>query len=181
VFAIFIVTYTFINDDVYSYSKRSSFNFAIGKNTPLLKYMLRVDWHIINGEYFPTKLPDFNYIWSRGDTVISKAPSTIVSGLTKDKGITSFDVKTNAPDSLELPLVYYKGYTAEINAERLPVGESSHGLVQIPVNGNEQGYVKVRYSGTIIQRISYCVSVVSIILLCLYIYRGFFRKKFCIL
>ncbi|GAB6121886.1 6-pyruvoyl-tetrahydropterin synthase-related protein [Dysgonomonas termitidis] len=183
VFVTFVFIYTIIDNDAYSYSERRGYKYTIGKDTPLREQLqqyskkdsLLVYWRVAGGEYFPTKLPGFDYIWSRGDTVKSKNAATSISGFSKNKGITSLDVDVYIPDSLELPLVYYKGYAAEMDGKRLPVSESSKGLVQIPVD--KQGHVKVWYNGTIIQRISYCVSIISIIILCLYIFRDFFRKK----
>lgn len=187
VFAVFVFTYTIIDNDAYSYNERRGYKYTVGKDTPLREQLqmhskkdsLLVYWRVAEGEYFPTKLSSFGYIWSRGDTVKSKNTTTSISGFRKNKGITSLDVDIYIADSLELPLVYYKGYAAEIDGKRIPVSESSKGLVQIPVY--KQGHVKVWYNGTIIQRISYCVSIISIVILCLYIFRDFFRKKFRIL
>ncbi|MFT4224532.1 hypothetical protein [Dysgonomonas sp.] len=179
VFVIFVFTYTIVDDNAYSYSGRRCFNFTIGKETPLREQSLFGHFHYAGGEYFPTKLPSPDYVWSRGDTVKSKNAATSISEFSKNKGITSFDVDIHIPDRLELPLLYYKGYMAEIDGKRIPVSESPKGLVQIPVE--KQGHVKVWYNGTIIQRISYCVSIISIILLCLYIFRESFQKKFRIL
>lgn len=187
VFAVFVFTYTIIDNDAYSYSERRGYKYTVGKDTPLREQLqmhskkdsLLVYWRVAGREYFPTKLSSFDYIWSRGDTVKSKNVTTSISGFRKNKGTTSLDVDVYIPDSLELPLVYYKGYAAEIDGKRLPVNESSKGLVQIPVY--KQGHVKVWYNGTIIQRISYCLSIISIVILCLYIFRDFFRKKFRIL
>jgi hypothetical protein len=129
-------------------------------------------YHIINGEYLPAKLPSLTYIRDRRDSISVKNVSSNISGLKRGKAILEFTVTIAEADSLTLPLIYYKGYTALLNNKKLPVTQSIHGLVQIPVN--ETGEVKVYYEGTIIQRVSFCISILAIFALCIF---SFIQKR----
>jgi uncharacterized membrane protein YfhO len=128
-------------------------------------------------EYVPYRVPgtqgyppSLKYVEARGDTVVAGNSNTHISNLVKDKGITRFDVSPASPDSLELPLFYYKGYRAELNGHEVAVEQSQHGLIQL--NVAEPGHVKVYYGGTAIQKWSYYVSIAGIIIfivaVCLY-------------
>ena len=82
--------------------------------------------------------------------------------------VTAFNLNATNGEALELPLIYYKGYTASFDGKAIPVSESDNGLVQL--SGNQSGRVEVYYGGTIIQRISLCITVLSILSLCIFIF-----------
>ena len=83
-------------------------------------------------------------------------------------GITSFDISINSNEVTELPLIYYKGYTATLNDKEVPVKESENGLVQLPVE--QSGHIQVYYGGTVIQKISYFITLAGIFATCIYIF-----------
>ena len=91
----------------------------------------------------------------------------------KEKGIISFNIETETPAKIELPLVYYKGYKA-INAEskEFPIEESDHGLVE--VSADKSTGIKVYYEGTLVQKVSWYSSLFSIFILIGYI---FYQRK----
>jgi len=125
----------------------------------------------LNGaEYVPEKVPSGYYIQSRGDSVEIMNKKAQIMNFDRDKNILHIDVITNEPDSLELPLFFYKGYAAQLNDKEIPVSESGNGLIQIPVD--ESGSVKVYYKGTTIQKISWFTTIISIFVLCIYIFVG---------
>ena len=133
------------------------------------------DYHLGGMEYFPNKVPSIEFISERGNKVITSNPDTEVTRLEKSRGTTSFNLKTNGnKETVELPLVYYKGYTAILDNEEITVSESANGLVEI--SANNSGFVKVYYGGTAIQKISWFISLISIIGLCIYIF-AYTRKK----
>jgi len=127
-------------------------------------------------EYFPTSMPYPDpFIPNRKDSVISQTGETAVSDFVRNKYITEFNINTNAKDSLELPLIYYKGYSVTLNGNELPVGESRHGLVQIQVD--QSGRVEAWYKGTLIQKLSFYTTILSIFVLCVYVYLQRKKKK----
>ncbi|WP_156032770.1 hypothetical protein [Prevotella sp. 10(H)] len=122
----------------------------------------------LNGaEYVPDRIESAYHILFRGDTIVSIDGKAKAENQQREKSVLNINVNTQDADSLELPLFYYKGYTAEIDNETLPVRQSKNGLVQIPVDKSED--VKVYYKGTIIQKVSYCISILAIFALCIYI------------
>ncbi|MDR1504706.1 MAG: hypothetical protein LBT43_19835 [Prevotella sp.] len=130
-------------------------------------------YHLIGLEYLPVKVPSIEYLIERGDSV--KSDHSNISNLERDKAVITFHTETNRTDNLELPLIYYKGYTAKLNGENISVSESDNGLVQIPVN--KSGDIKVYYGGTIIQKLSWIITLLSILSLCVYIFLSKKKEK----
>lgn len=126
--------------------------------------------YIIAGmEYYPSRLPyPHPFIKERKDSVISQTKGTEVSGFVRNNFKIEFDIEAAGQDSLELPLLYYKGYTALLNKKETPATESKHGLVQVPVD--QSGRVEAYYKGTLIQKISLYITILSIFVLCIYIF-----------
>lgn len=95
-------------------------------------------------------------------------------GTTIIVSINSDDVKT-----VQVPLIYYIGYTAEYmdsdgHITNLKVqGTDDCGLCEVNIP-NKQGTLKVYYKGTALQKISLCLSIISVIGLIAYI---IFRKR----
>jgi len=130
-------------------------------------------YNLIGMEYMPAKVPSLEYPNDRGDTIISKQGYSDISDFKRKESIISFNKQSDKDDELELPLLYYKGYAAYIGNQSLLVKESDNGLVEITVN--ESGNVKVYYKGTIIQKLGFYITILSAILLCIYIF--VYRKK----
>jgi uncharacterized membrane protein len=126
-------------------------------------------------EYVPAKVESGEYIDARRDRVDSKYKETQVSDFKRNKRVVNLNIKLadNKPEAIEVPLLYYKGYSATINGKETPVGESKNGLVEL-THVDESGTIEVAYTGTTIQKVSTILSMVSIILLCAYI---FFTKR----
>lgn len=134
------------------------------------------NFYYLNGaEYVPDKMESAYHILFRGDSVISLQDNVEVISHERDKEVLNVAIEVHHPDSLELPLLYYKGYAAALNDKSLPVTQSNRGLVQIPVD--DSGNVKVYYKGTIIQKVSYYISIVGIFALCIYIFLQRRRKS----
>ena len=127
-------------------------------------------------EYLPAKIKSPEELLSqRKDSVKSASEKVEISSLNRNKGVLSFDITAANADVLELPLIYYKGYDITLNGKELPVTESENGLINIPVD--QSGRIEAYYAGTIIQTISFCITALSIIALCIYIYISRKRRK----
>jgi hypothetical protein len=122
---------------------------------------------VIGAEYLPIKVPSVKWIEERGDVVTSAHNTAKISQLERRKDGLSFALKTNQKDVLELPLIYYKGYRAELNGEELSVGESKNGLLE--VTAAQSGKVTVYYAGTVVQKISVWITILSLLALIGYI------------
>jgi hypothetical protein len=130
-------------------------------------------YHMGGLEYAPDKVPNIEYIRKRGNVAIAGRQEVGLSEVNKMNGVTRLSVATTSATTIELPLIYYKGYAATIDAKSIPVEESSRGLVQI--SADRSGSVKVYYEGTIVQKVSWYITIVSIFVLCVYIFTG--RRK----
>ncbi|MDR2954599.1 MAG: hypothetical protein LBV43_05920 [Prevotella sp.] len=140
-------------------------------NSKNFSSMFNDNW---SAEYVPRKVPSIAYIKQRGDSVKTQNSNTIISDFNKKDGITVFHIETNVAEKVELPLFYYKGYNAQIDNKDIPVKESENGLVEI--SPEKSGNIRVHYTGTFIQKISLPISLIAILVLCVYIYI-FHRKK----
>ena len=70
----------------------------------------------------------------------------------------------NTSSCYEIPLIYYKGYSATIiengKTKSLKVMQADNGKVKVVTNG-KTGKVKVWYSGTTIQNLTFPISVIG--------------------
>jgi hypothetical protein len=126
------------------------------------------NYHMAGIEYVPVKVPSMKYIAQRGNSVGKRGENTKITDFARHKGVITFDISTSNNEKLELPLIYYKGYTAELSDKKLPVSGTENGLVQVDIE--HSGHVKVYYGGTIVQKISWYITIVSIFALCVYIF-----------
>lgn len=133
-------------------------------------------------EYLPLRLqsgsPSYWYLFKEGHRLEIKAShaDTEIRNFERSKSEVRFSVDTwGRTDSIEIPLLYYKGYSASFNKKSIPVSQSSHGLVETTVNG--RGEVIVDFTGTFIQRYSFYVSVFGFLMVLFYAYYPIERKK----
>lgn len=133
------------------------------------------DYHLGGLEYIPSKVSSIEYIHNRGNNIETILEGANISGFNKINGIINFGISTTRETSFELPLIYYKGYKAELNDKEIPISESGNGLVQITIDN--PGYVKVYYAGTAVQKLGFFLTLLSIIGLCIYIFLSTNRNK----
>lgn len=130
-------------------------------------------YHLIGQEYLPTKVQSLEFIHSRGLSVTAKNETTQIVNLARNGKYTTFDVQVDERDMIELPLIYYLGYSATLNEKDISIEQSDNGLIQIPVD--QSGMVEAYYKGTTVQWSSFGLTILAILALGGYII--FFRKK----
>lgn len=141
---------------------------------------------MIGGEYLPARLPSNNfeykdpevyndYLHERGKIIEWKKNSNQIENFTKDKGHITFEAKITEKDVFELPLVYYIGYQTYLNGELIPYQQSENGLMELSLT--ESGKVEVIYVGTTIQKISYYTTILSVLLLIMFIFYAKYKQK----
>ena len=124
-------------------------------------------------EYFP-KNQTVDVIKEKGQNIDALNSTTTISDITRKNGYINFNIATSSKEIVELPLTYYKGYTAQLNRpqakmpKELVVQESKRGLVEVPIS--ESGNITVKFSGTHLQKYSIYITLISAILLIMYIY-----------
>ncbi|HMM02803.1 MULTISPECIES: 6-pyruvoyl-tetrahydropterin synthase-related protein [unclassified Dysgonomonas] len=130
------------------------------------------DYHLGGLEYIPSAVPSIEYLHQRGDSIGTFYEGTSITNFRRIKGVTSFDINATGnigSETLELPLIYYKGYVVKQDNEKIPpVGESKNGLVEILID--KPGHITVYYGGTPIQKLSWIITLLSILGLCFYIF-----------
>lgn len=151
------------------------------KETRVIEPSFKNGYWLYGGDYVPSKAPNTKEFFAeRGNDSIYKIhASTKIENYKRELRILKFDIKefesNKLAENLELPLIYYKGYKAEINDKELPIEQSQNGLILIPIS--ETGHVKVYFGGTIIQKVSPYITLITIILLSGYIIRDNRKKK----
>ena len=122
-------------------------------------------------EYLPSKaFNNINYIANRNQEPIIQTGNCNITESNKNKLDIIFNVNNVTEETkIELPFIYYAGYSANINGEELEVSESNQGFVQITIKQGQEGKVEVKYKGTLIYYISLIISVIGSIGFIIYI------------
>ena len=125
-------------------------------------------YHLGGLEYIPDRVPSVEFLHQRGDSVKSNYAGMQISDFKRSGRVTTFNLNTTNGEALELPLIYYKGYTASLDGKAIPVSESDNVLVQL--SHIQSGGVEVYYGGTLVQKLSFYITILSIFVLCSYIF-----------
>lgn len=127
-----------------------------------------VDREVGNGEYLPDSVDKTNLDLELYN--INDKEHKIE--FTRNNSTVEFEYNLNENDfELNVPLIYYKGYVASIkdnngNTTKLEVIQNKeNGEVLIKSDKNLSGIVTVEYKMTIIQKISYIISIISFIII----------------
>lgn len=164
---VMIVMMIVMTSTAYNYRGTNTYNEYMSKNIEILKknkyYLGASD----EAEYFPIPV-SINSIENRQDTIVKKYPSTNITNITRVNTNMSFYMTLKEHELAELPLVYYKGYYAKLNGKEIPIRKSKDGFIEIPIE--QSGNVEVEFSGTPIQKYSIYITLISALLLIIYIY-----------
>lgn len=79
-----------------------------------------------------------------------------------NKNIYNIDIDGNS-EFVKLPITYYKGYSVYYKDKELITRKSDDGLIEVFVPNGKQT-ITVKYTGTIIQKISIIISIIGIVL-----------------
>lgn len=133
------------------------------------------NYGMMGAEYLPSKIPNANTFFANraNDSVRAITGKTNILGFERKNRVINLEVITESNDSIELPLIYYKGYKASLNNIEIPVQQSEFGLIQIPIEQN--GTVQIWFGGTALQKYSLYISIFSLSLLLIYVF--IYRKN----
>ena len=118
----------------------------------------------INRDYLPVKaINNISYMQNREDKVLllNEDGKVTIEDEQKDGLNLSFNAKDVENAILELPYIYYHGYTVKINDKQIATFESENGFVEIHLN--EAGKVNVSYTGTVLEKIGFGISGITVI------------------
>ncbi len=133
-----------------------------------------------NGEFLPIGA-DKEFIDKNKDHVICSVENCSVSNEKREKLSFTADIQTKSDKTdLEFPLLFYTGYSASLTKDDgttiiLPVKRGIHGLTSVNVEEVGQVQIKIWYKGTLIQKISSCISLFMVAVLLVAI---LFQKKY---
>lgn len=129
---------------------------------------------VSNAEYLPVKVPNLDFFRQRAnDSIRIVSGTNNIDGFKRGKRNIEATTTNSEATTIELPLIYYKGYKAHINNHDVKVNESDYGLIQLDIQ--EKGTINVFFGGTIIQKVSPYITIFSFIILFIYIY--FYNRK----
>lgn len=113
-------------------------------------------------EYLPVTLYDQKdtYLYSEQEIRLSN-DSAFVQNEENDVPDYDFDLVTGGPVTVEIPRIYYVGYTISLDNEEVPYHESENGLIEFELS--HAGHVEVRYTGTLAYRISHDIRMIFIL------------------
>lgn len=131
----------------------------------------------VNREYMPIKANnDLDYVQNRENrTYVISGTAEIIEENKEKLNDDIFIENVESEAVLELPYLYYLGYEAEIkyndnaNFEKLELTESDKGFLQVKIKACQKVQIKVRYKGTILEKVSYIISAIGFIILITYI------------
>ena len=127
------------------------------------------DYTVASGEYLPQGTV-VNELKERGEVVTSNNDIQIEYTKEGNRIVVSYS-KNNYKDTyIEVPLLYYYGYSAYDNlGNEYKIEKGNNNIIKINLI-NEEGNITVYYKGTLIQKLSYLLSLISIICFIIYLF-----------
>lgn len=129
-------------------------------------------------EYLPQKaFANREYIETRTQDVIVIEGEANITNQNKESTNLSFEFE-NAKGTLkfELPYIFYVGYNAKLtdehnNIKDIKITESEKGFCMIEISNVEKGKIKIEYTGSMLMKISYVLTLIGIASLIIYYYK----------
>lgn len=135
----------------------------------------------INREYLPSSTydKDCKPILERNPNIVEllsgQAEITDQNKQVSNLSMNFHIVQATEGTYIELPYLYYLGYTITLTQHQettiLPYTESEGGLIQVQLPEIVQGDIHISYTGTVLMKLSYLVSFISLIVFVIYIRR----------
>jgi len=125
-------------------------------------------WSIANSlgysyDYLPKQLTT-DILKSRGTDILVLDGIASINNITKENNILNADVITDSQNvSVELPLIYYKGYTIKVDNTKVNYEISNDGFIKIDMTNIGQHKIYVKYTGTIIYNICDLTAIIVLI------------------
>lgn len=134
-------------------------------------------------EYLPQKaFSNRQYIETRTQEIYILEGNADIYNTNKENTNLTFEIENVTENTkLELPYIFYLGYTANIiNSDntktKVEIQESDNGFCMIELSNLDKGKIEIKYTGTVLMRTSYVLSLFSIlVILAIYILN---RKKY---
>jgi hypothetical protein len=114
-------------------------------------------------DYLPKQLGK-EMLKSRGTDIIVLSGDVTVKNMNRKNSIINADLITNSQNSvIELPFIYYKGYTIKIDNNKVDYSMSDNGFIKLDVTNIGQHKIYVKYTGTIIYNICDLIAIIVLL------------------
>lgn len=126
-------------------------------------------WSIANSlgyshDYLPKQLTT-EILKSRGKEIITLQGAAVISNTIIEKSILNSNVVTSTENvTLELPYIYYKGYTIKIDGIKTDYTISNDGFIKIHIDDIGNHTIYVNYTATIIYNICDVIAMITLII-----------------
>ena len=143
----------------------------------------QINYFSINRDNMPEKAlrEQLGYLQTRGDNTVIVSGNANIVNENKEALHMEIEIENAEKDTqLELPYLFYPGYTITLEYDgkvvELDYFESEYGFIQISIPEEiETGKITVDYTATILEKVAYIISGISVILFIIYVV--WFRKK----
>lgn len=131
-------------------------------------------------EYLPKQL-DTEKLKNRSEEIIILNGDVSIDNFENGKGILESKVKTNSENAvLELPYVYYKGYTIQVDGKKIDYDISDNGFIKINISNIGEHQISLKYTGTILYNIVDLIAVIVLLINIIKIIRDKIKTKYVI-
>lgn len=128
--------------------------------TNLIKAKTRGPYNI-NREYLPLNAgKNIKYMEERENKTCVVTGEAVIKNEEKQALIDNMEIEVAKKATLELPYIYYHGYTVKLNNKQLKTYQSEKGFLCVDVE--ESGKLEVEYTGTIVEKMGYVISGISL-------------------
>ena len=122
----------------------------------------------VAGQIVNTYIPQEEYLFGGTDKKLLIAGQISAANLSYDEyskdGTTinmSVENNTNCNQMLEVPLLYYPGYAAELDGVKLPVSGGNNNILSVCITPNSSGYLKIWYRGFGLWHVANAISIIG--------------------
>lgn len=121
-------------------------------------------------EYLPNNAyENIEYVHNRSQNVIViNGNIEIIEQVKNGSNMNIKFLNGNETASIELPYIYYPGYEIKVDGKKVNYYESENGFIELDVSKNADGEIAVKYTGTKLARITWIISLLSLILFIVY-------------
>lgn len=129
----------------------------------LIKEASKLNVYNVNRDYMPQKAYlKRDWLNTREDITYVNSGKADIKNEKKEKLHDNIEIEVYETAELELPYLYYLGYTTTLNGEKIDNYESDNGMIAVKVD--KGGTLEVQYEGTTFEKLGYIISGIGIIL-----------------
>lgn len=129
---------------------------------------------VASGEYFYTGTSITLYK-DRGELVEASSEQMVIQNYNKNKGKIVLDIFNTSAQTqyVEVPLLYYPGYTAILNSDtKLLIEKGKDNVLRVNVPANTSGSIIIKYQGRKLWDLCTVISLITLFALIIWHYKG---------